>query len=47
MRRTRDLAGQVVVVTGAARGIGALLARRLADAMREWVRPAPAKEARR
>jgi NAD(P)-dependent dehydrogenase (short-subunit alcohol dehydrogenase family) len=31
MRRTRDLAGQVVVVTGAARGIGALLARRLAD----------------
>ena len=30
MRRGRDLAGQVVVVTGAARGIGALVARRLA-----------------
>jgi NAD(P)-dependent dehydrogenase (short-subunit alcohol dehydrogenase family) len=30
MGRARDLAGQVVVVTGAARGIGALLARRLA-----------------
>jgi NAD(P)-dependent dehydrogenase (short-subunit alcohol dehydrogenase family) len=30
MRRARDLAGQVVVVTGAARGIGALVARRLA-----------------
>jgi NAD(P)-dependent dehydrogenase (short-subunit alcohol dehydrogenase family) len=30
MRRARDLAGQVVVVTGAARGIGALLASRLA-----------------
>jgi NAD(P)-dependent dehydrogenase (short-subunit alcohol dehydrogenase family) len=31
MRRAKDLAGQVVVVTGAARGIGALVARRLAD----------------
>ena len=30
MRRAKDLAGQVVVVTGAARGIGALTARRLA-----------------
>jgi len=30
MRRANDLAGQVVVVTGAARGIGALTARRLA-----------------
>ena len=30
MRRARDLAGQVVVVTGAARGIGALVATRLA-----------------
>lgn len=30
MRRAKDLAGQVVVVTGAARGIGALVARRLA-----------------
>ena len=30
MRRAKDLAGQVVVVTGAARGIGALAARRLA-----------------
>jgi NAD(P)-dependent dehydrogenase (short-subunit alcohol dehydrogenase family) len=30
MKRARDLAGQVVVVTGAARGIGALVARRLA-----------------
>jgi NAD(P)-dependent dehydrogenase (short-subunit alcohol dehydrogenase family) len=30
MRRTRDLAGQVVVVTGAARGIGAAVARSLA-----------------
>jgi len=30
MRRARDLAGQVVVITGAARGIGALTARRLA-----------------
>jgi NAD(P)-dependent dehydrogenase (short-subunit alcohol dehydrogenase family) len=30
MRRARDLAGQVVVVTGAARGIGAILATRLA-----------------
>jgi len=30
MRRARDLAGQVTVVTGAARGIGALTARRLA-----------------
>jgi NAD(P)-dependent dehydrogenase (short-subunit alcohol dehydrogenase family) len=30
MRRARDLAGQVVVITGAARGIGACTARRLA-----------------
>jgi NAD(P)-dependent dehydrogenase (short-subunit alcohol dehydrogenase family) len=30
MGRAKDLAGQVVVVTGAARGIGALVARRLA-----------------
>jgi len=30
MRRGKDLAGQVVVVTGAARGLGALTARRLA-----------------
>ena len=30
MRRARDLAGQVVVITGAARGIGAWTARRLA-----------------
>jgi NAD(P)-dependent dehydrogenase (short-subunit alcohol dehydrogenase family) len=30
MRRARDLAGQVVVVTGAARGVGALVATRLA-----------------
>lgn len=30
MRRARDLAGQVVVVTGAARGLGALTAERLA-----------------
>ena len=30
MRRAKDLAGQVVVVTGAARGIGAVTARRLA-----------------
>ena len=30
MKQARDLAGQVVVVTGAARGIGALVARRLA-----------------
>ncbi len=30
MKRARSLAGQVVVVTGAARGIGALVARRLA-----------------
>jgi NAD(P)-dependent dehydrogenase (short-subunit alcohol dehydrogenase family) len=30
MRRAKDLAGQVVVVTGAARGIGALVATRLA-----------------
>jgi NAD(P)-dependent dehydrogenase (short-subunit alcohol dehydrogenase family) len=30
MRRAKDLAGQVVVVTGAARGLGALVARRLA-----------------
>ena len=30
MRRARDVTGQVVVVTGAARGIGALVARRLA-----------------
>jgi NAD(P)-dependent dehydrogenase (short-subunit alcohol dehydrogenase family) len=30
MRRAKDLAGQVVVVTGAARGIGAATARRLA-----------------
>ena len=30
MGRARDLAGQVVVVTGAARGIGAFVARRLA-----------------
>lgn len=30
MRRARDLAGQVMVITGAARGIGALTARRLA-----------------
>ena len=30
MARAKDLAGQVVVVTGAARGIGALVARRLA-----------------
>lgn len=29
MRASRDLAGQVVVVTGAARGVGALLARKL------------------
>ena len=31
MRRAKDLAGQVVVVTGAARGIGAVTARRLAS----------------
>jgi NAD(P)-dependent dehydrogenase (short-subunit alcohol dehydrogenase family) len=31
VRRTRDLTGQVVVVTGAARGIGASVARRLAS----------------
>ena len=30
MRRARNLAGQVVIITGAARGIGALTARRLA-----------------
>ena len=30
MARAKDLAGQVVVVTGAARGIGALVSRRLA-----------------
>jgi NAD(P)-dependent dehydrogenase (short-subunit alcohol dehydrogenase family) len=30
MRRARDLADQVVVITGAARGLGALMARRLA-----------------
>ena len=30
MGRARELAGEVVVVTGAARGLGALVARRLA-----------------